>query len=94
MTFPSRQHVTVPEHVLFRELKGEAVLLNLVNECYFGLDAMGTTMWQKLTTQSTVQEAYEVLLSSYAVAPDVLQTDITRLITELVENGLLELSDG
>jgi hypothetical protein len=31
--------LSVPQHTLFRELAGEAVLLNLASGTYFGLDA-------------------------------------------------------
>lgn len=94
MPIQYQQRVIVPDHVLFRELDGEAILLNLNNESYYGLDDVGTTMWQMVTAKATVQAAYDALLVTYAVTPDVLQTDLTRLITELEANGLLELVDG
>jgi hypothetical protein len=37
--------VPSPE-VLVQELEGEAVLLNLASERYFGLDDVGTRIWQ------------------------------------------------
>jgi len=36
--------ITVPDTVLFRELDGESVLLNLKTESYLGLDDVGTRM--------------------------------------------------
>jgi hypothetical protein len=41
--------LSVPQHTLFRELAGEAVLLNLASGTYFGLDETGTSFWQALT---------------------------------------------
>jgi hypothetical protein len=34
----------VPDDVLFRDLDGEAVILNLRTGTYFGLDELGTRM--------------------------------------------------
>ena len=42
--FSSR--VVVPETVLFRELEGVAVLLNLKTDSYLSLDDVGTRRWQ------------------------------------------------
>jgi len=88
------QKVSTPEDVLFRDLGGESVLLNLDNENYYGLDEVGTRMWDVLTTSTSIQTAYDTLLAEYDVAPEVLQQDITRLVEDLVVQGLLELSDG
>src|SRR5258706_624118 len=42
MTWSMKARVTQPADVLVRELDGESVILNLDNEAYFGLDAVGT----------------------------------------------------
>lgn len=92
ISFTSR--VVVPDTVLFRELDGESVLLNLKTESYLGLDTVGTRMWTVFTTQPSIQAAYEALLSEYEVAPDVLRTDVENLLEQMIEHGLVELTDG
>lgn len=87
------QRVRVPEHVLFRELDGEAVMLNLGDEAYYGLDAVGTRMWQALVTAETIGEARAKLLELYDVDAGQLEADLRELIAALVERGLLEV-DG
>jgi len=89
-----QQSVSVPENVLFRELDGESVILSLESDAYFGLDDVGTRMWQQLTSQPTIQDAYDALLKEYDVEPDVLRADVAKLVTELVAAGLLALNDG
>jgi uncharacterized protein YjbK len=88
------ESVCVPENVLFRELEGESVILSLDNETYYGLDDVGTRMWLQLTTQPTVQDAYNALLHEYEVEPDELQNDLARLVSELVAAGLLDRTGG
>lgn len=85
------QFVSVPVDVLVREVSGESVLLNLSSETYFGLDHIGTRMWQLLTAGRSIRQAYERLLEEYDVAPDTLCSDLSRLIEELVRHGLVEL---
>ena len=56
------KRITVAENVLVRELDGEAVLLNLDNESYYGLDDVGTMFWTVLSHSSSIDEAYQRLL--------------------------------
>ncbi len=86
--------VAVPEDVLFRELEGEAVLLNLSSEQYFGLDAVGTTMWHALTAGGTVDDACRSLLEIYDVSDDELRTDVQAFVGELAEAGLVALQES
>jgi hypothetical protein len=91
---PFTSRVVVPETVLFRELEGESVLLNLKTESYLGLDHVGTRMWAVFTAQPSIQAAYDVLLAEYDVAPDVLRKDVEALLDQMIEHGLVELKDG
>ena|ERR1700690_1738418 len=83
--------VAVPRHVLIRHLDGESVLLNLETERYFGLDAMGTRMWEAATTSPNLEAAYRKLLEEFEVEPEVLRNHLTELLSQLVENGLLSV---
>ena len=83
--------VTVPETVLFRELDGESVLLNLDTESYLGLNEVGTRMWSVLTTCPTIQAAYDELQTEYDVAPDVLRQDLENLLDQMLEHGLVQI---
>lgn len=73
------------------ELDGEAVLLKLQSESYFGLDEIGTRMWQLLLSSDSVQLAYDALLSEFEVAPEVLRVTLTELLDNLLQQGLLEI---
>ncbi|MGB5816190.1 MAG: PqqD family protein [Thermoanaerobaculia bacterium] len=84
--------ISVPQHTLFRELAGEAVLLNLESGTYFGLDETGTAFWQILTTTGTIQEAYDLLLAEYEVEPDDLRQDLSGLLDKLIGHSLVEIS--
>lgn len=89
ITFAMR--VTVPSDVLMQELDGESVFLNINSGCYFGLDEVGTRMWQVLTTSESIQAAYEVLLAEYEVDAEMLRRDVQELVEKLREQGLVEV---
>jgi hypothetical protein len=89
LTFTDRAYI--PSHVLVRFLDNEAVLLNPASERYFGLDETGTRMWQLATSSLNIDAAYRELLAEYDVAPELLHDNLVRLLTDLVDNGLLEV---
>ena len=82
----------VSDGVVFRELDGEAVILNLDSGMYFGLDRVGTRVWQILEQDGHLAAVVERLLDEYDVAPDVLRADVARLVAALVEKGLVVVS--
>jgi hypothetical protein len=84
--------VSVPANVLVQELDGESVFLNLNSGRYFGLDEVGTCFWKIMATSASVQTAYETLLAEYEVDPETLRRDLLRLVDELAEQGLVEVS--
>ncbi len=92
MNIPFTARVSVPDGVLVRSLEGESVVLNLKTEKYFGLDEVGTRMWTLLTDARNIQAAYDSLAAEYDVEPAQLRTDMEKLIGELVEHGLLTVS--
>lgn len=79
----------VPAHVLIRHLEGESVLLNLDSERYFGLDATGSRMWELVTSSPSIDVAFERLEQEFDVQPELLREHLSKLLSELVDNGLL-----
>ncbi|HTP68759.1 MAG TPA: PqqD family protein [Dongiaceae bacterium] len=92
VTFSDR--VVVPAHVLIRHLDGEAVLLNLDTEEYFGLDTTGTRMWEVATRAASLEAAYATLVQEFEVEPEQLRANLTELMARLIENGLLKLASS
>ena len=88
----TKTRVRPAKDVLVRNIAGESVLLNLDNGCYFGLDDVGTRLWELLTATESVRLAYETALVEFEVAPEVLEQDLRGLIDNLVAQGLIEVS--
>lgn len=84
--------ITVPQQVLFRDLAGEAVLLNLQSGQYYGLNETGTRMWALLVQHGQVEPALQTLLAEYDVPEDRLQSELLGFVEELTSRNLLSLS--
>jgi coenzyme PQQ synthesis protein D (PqqD) len=87
------RRATIPRDVVFRDLDGEAVLLDLKTGVYFGLDPIGTRIWLLLHERRRLAEVRDVLVGEYDVTAEVLGDDLLRFVGELAAEGLLELGD-
>lgn len=89
-----RRTFSVSSEVVSQEVSGETVLLDLKSEHYFGLDEVGTRIWQLLREHADLQTIFDILLAEYDVAPEQLSSDIDTLITQLKDAGLIEAGDS
>ena len=83
--------IKVSDDVMFRILGDEAVLLNLANGTYFGLDDVGTRMWQLMSEHGSTDKVVEVMLEEYEVDESLLQSDLAKLVKDLTDNSLVKL---
>jgi hypothetical protein len=91
MKFLTTDHFNISEEVLSQEVNGETVLLDLDGESYFGLNDVGTRVWQLLKTKQTVAEMLGTLSEEYDVSREQLETDVSELLDKLTEAGLVSL---
>jgi hypothetical protein len=82
------------DRVLCRVVSGEAVLLDLDTETYFGLNAVGARFWDLLTTSGSVDVALEALTREFDAAPETLRRDVEELADTLIARGLLRIADA
>lgn len=82
-------HFHIADDVVFRDLAGESVLLNLSTGTYFGLDAVGTRLWHLIAEHGSTELVIETLLAEYDVDALRLQKDVEALIDQLLAKGLL-----
>lgn len=80
------------EDVVFRELDGEAVLLHLADGVYFGLDPVGTRLWELIEEHGLLREVHAAALEEFEVPADVLERDLIGLVGQLAGKRLVEVA--
>jgi hypothetical protein len=83
--------VKISDDVLFQELQGEAVLLDLKTGVYFGLDKVGTRVWALLGEQASLTGVVNAMIQEFDVTEGVCTTDVLALVERLNEQGLLAI---
>ena len=83
--------VSIPLDVVFRDLGGEALIIHMGTGTYFGLDEIGTRIWQLLAKHGSIETAVTVLHREYEVDDADLRRDVEGLVRKLAESNLLNM---
>jgi Coenzyme PQQ synthesis protein D (PqqD) len=74
---------------------GEAgVLVNLRTNRILELNATGIRIWELIGSGQMVSGIARQLLEEFDVAPEQLQAELSRLVADLVREGLVDASGG
>ncbi|CAI8738484.1 MULTISPECIES: PqqD family protein [Methylococcus] len=88
---PNDMMITIPEPVVFEKVGEETVLLNLDTGFYFGLNPVGSHIWELLVATKNPASVLAALREEYDVEGEVLERDLANLIRDLAEKKLIEL---
>ncbi len=91
MSIPFSSNVIISSEVLAQEVDGETVLLDLQSESYFGLDEVGTRIWQLLQEHNELQKVFDIMLEEYDVDAKQLEKDLNGLLDKLLNEELITL---
>ena len=80
----------IADGVLFQTVADEAVLLNINDNHYYGLDDVATRMWQLLVEHGEAEAVIQQLLEEYDIDAATLRQDFTALIAEMEQRGLIK----
>lgn len=86
-SFPLK--IKISDNLLFQQISGECVLLDLDSENYFGLDQVAASFWELISTNEDTEKAIQQLLVEYEVDENTLRRDISKLLTDLKELKLI-----
>jgi len=83
--------VHLAEGVVFRELEGETVILNLESGTYFGLDPVGALIWQLCQDLHSLRSVWQAMQAEFDATAEELHADLLAFVDELSGQGLVTL---
>jgi hypothetical protein len=91
MAFKDDTRISVRKDVLSKVIDGEAVLLDLKGGSYFGLNEVGSTIWELIREGTTVGAIRHELLARYDVDATTAGDDLDSLLNDLQARGLVDI---
>jgi hypothetical protein len=89
----TRRVARVSPSTLYREVQGEAVLLQLDSGEYFGLDGVATRLWQLIVEKGALSAVEHSMLEEFDVDPQRLASDIDRMVDQLAARRLIDVDE-
>ncbi len=77
------------DKVLWRELDGEAILLDPKEGCSYNLNVIGTLIWKMLDGEHTTSDIAAAICEAYEVDFEQALHDVQQLLDDLCANHLL-----
>jgi hypothetical protein len=75
--------------MLWRELDGEAVILDSAAGCSYNLNAVGTVIWKLLDGMHTLDDIAAAICQKYEVEHEQALRDVEHIIEDLRHHNLL-----
>ena len=80
--------------ILAAEIDGEAVMLSIENGKYYGLDPVGTDIWNLASEPRSIEQICDTLLDRYDVDVETCRKEVTDLLKVLVADGSVVVVPG
>lgn len=79
-----------PDDVIWREVDGQIVGLDLRSSRYFSLNATGAALWRLLEDERDVDQLVEALVAGHGIDRGRAQVDVRAFLDSMLEHGLVE----
>lgn len=74
------------------DMDGETVMMDMESGNYFGINAVGSHIWEALEAEKKVADVIETVNSHFEIQDDdTVQDDILGFLDDMVEQQLLEV---
>ena len=93
MALTSESVVAATTDQVSADLQGEAIVLGLEQGMYYGLDEVGSLVWQLLAEPRPVATIRDRIVAEYDVDPAICERDLLTFLDGLAEEGLIEVRD-
>ncbi len=90
----SQIKLRISDEVISQEIDGEIILLDMQGEEYFGLNEVGTRVWQLLKKPTNLEKLFSIMKKEYDVKENILRDDLNDIVTQLLSAGLIKKEES
>ena len=72
-------------------IDGELAMLDVASSSYYGLDAIGSRIWELIEQPVSVADLCGTLEGEFDVEPETCRTDVLAFLDQLREAGLVDV---
>ena len=83
--------VSQTEDIVANDIDDEKVMMNVEKGQYYGLDPIGSRVWELIERPIRVSELIDALAPKYDVDRETCERDVLAFLEELREDGILRV---
>lgn len=80
------------KEVFASEIDEEVVMMNVDTGRYYGMDTVGSRIWELVAEEIQVKDVIETLMEEYDVSEEQCKKDVLEFLNELYENKLIQVT--
>jgi len=78
--------------IVFNKLDDEIVMMSVKNGEYYGLDNIGSRIWEIIEKPVSVRQIADILKVEYAVSESQCKNDVNEFLDILLKKELIQVS--
>jgi hypothetical protein len=78
------------EEIVTAQLDGNAVMMSIDNGKYYGMNEIGTVIWDTIEKPVGVEQLVHILADQFYVSKERCQTEVIAFLTKLYNENLIE----
>lgn len=90
LEFRDSDQVVASRDLLTTHVDGEVMAMSVERGACYGLDPIGSRIWELVETPTTVGDLVTRLTTEYAVTPAQCAADVRALLAQLEAEGMIE----
>ncbi len=92
VTLLPNRSVAPKQDIVARSVGDEMVLLDLASGSYFTLNGVGAFIWRQIEDQADVDAIATRIVEEYEVDLDQARSDASAFLSNMLEQGIVEVS--
>ena len=79
------------EEIVASDIDGETVMMSIENGKYYGLDDIGSRIWELIERPVKVSDLIDTLLERFDVDRETCERDVLKFLNELNDDKVLKV---
>ena len=81
--------ISQTEELVASEIDGETVMMSIENGKYYGLDNIGSFIWEQIESPVSVSDLMDMILLDYDIDRETCERDVMAFLKKLYDDDII-----
>lgn len=79
------------QEIIHNDIDGEVVIMSIAKNNFYGIDKIGSHIWELLENSRSVEEIITTMMQNYEVERETCEKDVIDFLDEALKNELITI---